>query len=368
MYKNIKLLTVIESLGKGGAERVLVNTLPELQKIGIDCEVIILFDKDDLAKELEDFGIEVYKLNLSNKWNIFEGITKMLKIYNYKEYDIVHAHLFFAHFYTALSLLFNKKIKSIVTFHNLGFDEYPATSVTKKIRKKMEELCIKTFNLKTAVSYAVKEHYSYHLNLKNVKTINNSFPISSFEKYKIKKEKFDSFTILTPGRFVPKKGHKYLIESIKLLNKKTINLNFLFIGDGPLKDLLKEETEKISNINILDALPHNELMALYKKVDLIVIPSIYEAFGLVVGEAMIMETPVIATKVDGIVEMIENRKEGLLVEPKNPEKLAEAIEEMYWNKELRENLIINAKEKIKEFDTKNIAKKWNHQYKELINE
>ena len=366
MNKNIKLLTIIESLGKGGAERVLVNTVPELKKIGIDCEIIILFNKDDLAQELEEFGIKVHRLELSNKWNIFEAIIKLNRIYRNKNYDIVHAHLFFAHFHTALSLLFNKKIKKVVTFHNLGFDEYPANSLIKKTRKKIEELCVKTFDLKTAVSNAVKEHYSFHLNLKNVKIINNSFPIATFEKYKTKKEKFNSFTILTPGRFVPKKGHKYLIEAINILNKRKLNLNFLFIGDGPLKNSIKVETEKISNIDILDALPHNELMKLYRNVDLIVIPSIYEAFGLVVGEAMIMEIPIIATKVDGIVEMIENRKEGLLVEPANPQELADAIEEMYLNKVLRENLIINAKEKIKEFDTENIAKKWKKYYEDIL--
>lgn len=362
----MKVLSIIETLGKGGAERVLVNTLPELQKIGIECEVAILFDRDDLAVELEEFGIKVYKLDLSNKWNIFESIIKLNKIYKNKNYDIVHAHLFFAHFHTALSLIFNKKIRKVVTFHNLGFDECPANSLIKKIRKKIEELCVKTFDLKTAVSKAVKEHYSSHLNLKNVEIINNSFPIANFKKYKTKKEKFDSFTILTPGRFVPIKGHKYLLEAIKLINERNLNLNFLIIGDGPLKDSIKKETERISNINILDALPHNELMILYKNVDLIVIPSIHEAFGLVVGEAMIMETPIIATKVDGIIEIIENRKEGLLVEPANPKELADAIEKMYNNKELRDDFVLNAKEKIKEFDTKNIAKKWKKVYEDML--
>ena len=364
--QQINLLTIIETLGKGGAERVLVNTLPELQKIGIACEVIILFEKDDLANELEEFGIKVHRLNLSYKWNIFEATRKLNKIYKSKNYDIVHAHLFFAHFYTALSLLFNKKIKKVVTFHNLGFNEYPAKSSIKKIRKKIEEFCVKTFDLNTAVSNAVREHYSFHLNLKDVQIINNSFPLANFEKYKGEKENFNSFTILTPGRFVHKKGHKYLIEAIKILIEKSNNFKFLIIGDGPLKDGIKKETKKISNINILDALPHSELMQLYRNVDLIVIPSIYEAFGLVVGEAMIMGTPIIATKVDGIVEMIENRKEGLLIEPANPKELADAIEEMYKNKKLRDEFVINAKEKIKEFDTENIAKKWLKYYEDII--
>jgi len=66
----MKILSVIESLGIGGAERILVNTLPELQKLGLDCEVVTLFERNDLAEELEEHGIKVHRLNLSYKWNI----------------------------------------------------------------------------------------------------------------------------------------------------------------------------------------------------------------------------------------------------------------------------------------------------------
>ena len=54
----MKILFLIETLGNGGAERVLVNTLPELKKLGIICEVAILFKRDDLAVELEEHGQE----------------------------------------------------------------------------------------------------------------------------------------------------------------------------------------------------------------------------------------------------------------------------------------------------------------------
>ena len=76
----MKILSIIETLGSGGAERVLVNTLPELQKQGIDCEVVILFERDDLAGELEVEGIKVHRLHLSNKWNVIEGISKLKSI------------------------------------------------------------------------------------------------------------------------------------------------------------------------------------------------------------------------------------------------------------------------------------------------
>lgn len=368
MGDSIKLLTVIETLGKGGAERVLVNTLPELQKLGIVCEVAILFKEDDLADELKSLGVKVHKLDLSHKWNIFEARKKIIILQKHYAYDIVHAHLFFAHFHTALSFLFNKKIKKVVTFHNLGFNEYPANTILKKIRKKIEEFCVKQFDKKTAVSSDVKEHYALHLNIKNIDVIYNSFPIKNIEKFKVNlKETNDIFHVLTPGRLVPKKGHKYLIEAIYLLNKRGLEIDFLIVGSGPLEKSIKESIQNIKNITHIHAIPHSDLMQLYNKMDLIVIPSVHEAFGLVVGEAMIMGKAIVATKVDGIIEMIENEKEGLLVAPRNAKALAEAIERLYSDKTLRQSLANNAQEKIRQFDTTIIAKQWKTYYEEMLN-
>ena len=365
--KPIKLLTIIETLGKGGAERVLVNTLPELQKHGVECEVAILFDRDDLAAELESQGIKVHRLHLSYKWNIIEGIFKLNKLLKSNKYDIVHAHLFFAHFYVPLALPFDYKIKKVVTFHNLGFNEYPANTFIKRIRKKLEEYIVKKFDRKTAVSKAVQEHYMQHLRLKHVKIIHNSFPIKEFEQYKKDRQDNKCFSVLTPGRLVPEKGHKFLLEAIEILNKKKLNMHFYIIGDGPLKKNIEDFAKLQPNVTYQHAIPHSKLMKLYRNMDLIVIPSINEAFGLVVGEAMIMETPIVASNIDGIVEILENNKEGLLVPPRNSDALAEAIEKLYKDRTLQKKFLINAKEKIKQFDTKIVSMQWFEFYEEMLN-
>ena len=374
----IKLLMFIETLGRGGAERVLVNTLPELQKLGIDCEVAILFNRADLAEELEEKNIKVHKINLSYKWNIFEGLIKLNTLVKKNKYDIIHAHLFFAYFYTGLLKCFNKKIKTVITFHNLAYNAYPANTFLKKIRKKIDCLIQKyCFNLKTSVSKAVKEHYSTHCGVKDIKIIYNSFPIDELNTYKknINKREILSkyinnildshFIILTPGRLVKEKGHKYLIEAAKILNEKYNNFLFIFVGKGPLENTLKKQSFK--NIIFINELKHSELMKIYNEVDLVVIPSVHEAFGLVIGESMIMEKPIISTNIDAIRELITNNKEGLLVNPKDPKALAQAIERLYLNENLRLLFSKNAKEKIKKFDVNYIAKKWFDFYKELLN-
>ena len=379
MPRRIKLLSVIETLGNGGAERVLVNTLLELQKLGIDCEVAILFDKDDLAHELEAKGIKVHRLGLSYKWNVFEGVSKLYKLVKSNNYDIVHAHLFFAYLYTGLVKMIHSKIKTITTFHNLGYNTYPANDILKKLRKKIDAFIVNKFiDKKTAVSGAVKKHYEEHLHVQDIDVIYNSFPLEEIGKYEIddrdevlKKyvmtSPYDTFSI-TPGRLVKEKGHKYLLEAIERL-EKNMKLCHFMVGSGPLENEIVAmiQNMKLDNVILLPALEQSELFKLLKACDIVVIPSISEAFGLVVGEAMIMKKPIVATKVDGIVEMIENEKEGLLVPPKDPQSLADAIERLYYDKQLCESLAGNAAEKIKKFDVKIVAKQWQAYYAEMLN-
>ena len=377
MQKKIKILSIIETLGRGGAERVLVNTLPELKKLGIECEVAILFEDDTLAKELEVHNIQVHRLNLSHKWNILEGIKKLNKLAVNNQYDIIHAHLFFAHFYTGLVKIFNPKIKIITTFHNLEFKVYPPNTFLKKIRKYINCFIVrKMFDKVTAVSKAVQEHYQEHCKINKIDLIHNSFPLSDFENYKKEKKanilkkyiqiKDNRFIVLTPGRLTKEKGHKYLIETMHLINQKYPNFLFLFIGKGPLENTLKENAP--NNLQFISAIEHSELMKIYKEVDLIVIPSIYEAFGLVIGEAMIMGKPIVATDIDGIVEMITTETEGLLVPPKKSEFLFNAIERLYLSSSLQNFLVQNAEEKIKQFDTKVIAKQWKQYYEDILHD
>jgi glycosyltransferase involved in cell wall biosynthesis len=380
----MKILFIIETLGRGGAEQVLVNILPELQKEGIECEVAILFDPDDLAKEFEKHNIKVHHLHLSYKWNVIEGFLKLNKLVRSNKYDIIHAHLFFAYFYTGIVKIFNPKIKTVTTFHNLGYNTYPANTILKKFRKKLDSFIVnKLIDKKVAVSNAVKKHFEKHLKIPKVDVIYNSFPlekiekISSFQNVKqidilknyVDVNNYDFFSI-TPGRLVKEKGHIYLLEAIEKLNKKNVKLCHFIVGYGPLEEYILNEIKnrKLINVILIPGLPQKELFSLIKACDFVVIPSISEGFGMVVGEAMALGKAIVATEIDGIIDLVENGKNGLLVPVKDSKALANAIVKLSNDFILREKLAKNAKEKIKQFDTKIIAKQWKKYYEEMLNE
>lgn len=375
----MKNLFLIETLGIGGAERVLVNTLPELQKLGIACEVAILFDRDDLAEELEARGIKVHRLSLSYKWNVIEGVFKLNQLLSKNHYDIIHAHLFFAYFYTGLIKPFHPKIKSVTTFHNLGYSVYPATSVWKKLRKKLDAFVVNRLIDKTvAVSRAVAEHYSHHLDIVHVDLIFNSFPLSTINsltgvprleilKRYVDIKSVDCFSI-TPGRLVKEKGHSYLIEAMQEVKIKSPSLCHFIVGAGPLEKQIATSIreKKIKNVLLIPGLSQEELFVLIQACDFVVVPSISEGFPMVVGESMALGKPIIATNISGVVDMIDDENNGLLVSPKNSQALAQAIERLYSDTELRMKLAKNAQEKIKQFDAKIIARQWKTYYEKML--
>lgn len=124
------------------------------------------------------------------------------------------------------------------------------------------------------------------------------------------------------GRFDTPKGIHILIECARLLRKEK-NFLFLIAGDGPLKSNLTSLGSGLSNLKFIGRFknPTNFI----SKIDVLIVPSIREPFGIINIEAGFCKKPVIAANVDGIPEIIEHKRTGLLIEPSNPLSMAGSI-------------------------------------------
>jgi glycosyltransferase involved in cell wall biosynthesis len=131
------------------------------------------------------------------------------------------------------------------------------------------------------------------------------------------------------GRLSVEKGVQYFIESISLL-KNRHNIVFVIAGDGPEMAFLRKMAEKIdADIMFLGIVKGNyELISL---MDLIVIPSLSEGFGIIAAEAMLLSKPVIASKVGGLPEIVIHNETGYLVNSKSGFEIAECIKNLLEN-------------------------------------
>lgn len=134
--------------------------------------------------------------------------------------------------------------------------------------------------------------------------------------------------VLFVGDLIPRKGLNYLIESIPTVLKKQGNVLFLIIGKGFLEKQLITMVESMDlqrHVHFLGTIPHEEVPLWINAADLLALPSISEGTPNVIMEALSCGVPVVASRVGGVPELVEDNKNGFLVEPRNSHSLAEAL-------------------------------------------
>ncbi len=246
-----------------------------------------------------------------------------------------------------------------------------------------------------AASSYIKRYFE-EIGVKNIEIIPNGIDIDRFQvsgsRFKMR-EKLgvkDEFLIMTVARLEKVKGIKYLIKAIHILNTAARtgltagfgNIRYIIIGEGSerknLENLVKElnlekkvhpvkpsaksggippKAELFNRVKFLGEIPNEKIPEYLTAADCFVLPSIKEGFGIVLLEAMAAGVSVIATNVGGIPDLVEDGKTGILIEPKNPKEIAEAIMKIYPQPKFTQNLTKNARNNLEKYNWQNIAEK-----------
>tara|TARA_Y100001970_G_C14235133_1_gene861343 strand:+ start:264 stop:1292 length:1029 start_codon:yes stop_codon:yes gene_type:complete len=139
--------------------------------------------------------------------------------------------------------------------------------------------------------------------------------------------------ILSVGRLVPEKGHSTLLNAYStIINKYGHHVKLVIVGDGPYRSHLENQTKNLMITNtckLLGSMPYEQLHEYYKKALVTIIPSeCHESFGYAIIESMAFGTPVIASNIGGIPEVINHGQSGLLFASGNPDELAKSIDQI----------------------------------------
>jgi len=182
-------------------------------------------------------------------------------------------------------------------------------------------------------------------------------------KYDIKRDYF-----LFIGRLVKEKGIDLLLRVALLLEERGFDKNVVIAGTGPLKSLAERSSKKCKIIKYLGYVPTEDLIPLYTGAIALIVPSYAEGLPLTILEAMACGTPVIATGVGGIPEVVRHGYNGFLVEPMNVEKIANYVKVLVEDEKLREELSKNAHYFVrKNYDWRVIANRISLVYKNAVN-
>ena len=140
---------------------------------------------------------------------------------------------------------------------------------------------------------------------------------------------------------LPKYGIEYLIRAFSLVEKKFRNLNLMIVGTGPLRDnlhRLAQELGCVEKVYFVGQVPYSRVPEYLSKMDIFVVPSVdeSESFGVAAVEASACGLPIIASKVGGLPEVVVDKSTGLIVPPKDPSAIAEALVHLIENPDLRQ--------------------------------
>ena len=361
----IRVLQIINSLHAGGAEALLKNFVLQMRKNRkIQIEICVLYSNGLFKKEIKNKGILIWELGLKFKYDL-RGIVKLISLIKRGKYNIVHVHLFPANFFTSLASLFlSKDVKFIFSEHNV-YNRRRSHKIFKCLDAFIYSRYYKIICVSKQVQVALVE-WLPNLKRKSV-VISNAVPVSDLSNGSIVKK----YDILFVGRLTKAKGVDILLKAIKIIKEKyQKEIRAAIVGKGYLDEELKGLVMELGIEKEVEFLGvRRDIEKLMQSTKLFVLPSRWEGLPLTILEAMSSGVGIIATKVGGIPEVIENGKEGILISPEDPGVLAKAITELLTDEELRIRLGVNAFKKVKEkysmeVYTKNIVEF----YKSLIDD
>ena len=360
----------MEDLKVGGAEKVLADIVLGLNKEKFEKQVWCISKGGSVADYLLEKGIRLKILDISsyhNPLNIFDLKRQFKK----NSPDIVHTHGYFASVIGRIAAKY-AGIPVLINHVHSTYWEY------KKRNIWMENFLSRWTDRIICCSKAVKDFVTDHERIEPTKTtvIYNGVIPSLFSEIKdlsiIKKNlgiTADKPVIGTVSSLTPHKGLSFLLQAIPQILSIYPSAQCLFIGDGPLKNDLLEQAEAMgisSHVKFLGI--QKDIPNLLAVMDVFVLPSTREGLGISIIEAMAAEKPVVATDTGGIPEVISDKKTGLLVPPKDPDALAQAIIELLNNPESSAEMGRMARKKVLEkFTQEQMISEIEDLYESLIN-
>ncbi|BCL80619.1 glycosyltransferase family 4 protein [Ktedonobacteria bacterium brp13] len=387
----MKVLRIV-SLGyiAGGAENGIVKLHPYLLDRGHSVKILA----SNLGADKKHFNDYTFKsINSTNPLKLlfflfnpssFFALRKILKEY---QPDIVHLHTMNQITPSVLFLL--KKHPTVMTLHG------PETFLRNLLlwfllpaHFKQHFYDQKDLNLAGKFTYFYFNSIQkvlYNIGLKNVdifiapsKSMQNLAEadvspivhVPNFIELRTFHALKNNYNVLFVGRLEQMKGIELLIQALPSIIPLFPQTTLTIIGDGSSKTDLLDLTTRLQleqYVHFTGWVENKDLDSYYEKASIVVMPSIVaESFGGVILEAMSVGRPVIATKVGGIPEIIDDGVDGYLVEPKNSEQIAEKIIQLFSDEELLIVLGRNARKKAEGFSIEKYAESMEKIYGTVI--
>jgi len=308
---------------------------------------------------------------------------KVKKVINEFNPDIVHIHHPFL--LSSAAIMYGKKlgIPKILTIHT-QYEQYAyyVSPVPERVTQEAIKMIISNLAYKidcvTTPSDSMKKIIENYGIKNRIEVIPNAIHLISFKeddelkRTEIKKKynlKEDNKIILFVGRIASEKSIDKVIKALAIIKKRNSSKEkLLIVGNGPAMDELKQLTRSLKveeDVIFTGTVSYEEIQHYYKMAYVFTIASTTETFGIVTIEALASGVPVVAVKAPGAADILTDGLDGLLVDD-DVEKIANALEKIIKEPELREKLSLGALKTSEKYSINKISEKMLNLYREVI--
>jgi glycosyltransferase involved in cell wall biosynthesis len=338
----IKVIWIIDSLGQGGAEHLMPGILGHMDRSRFDLRVCALQERfgNPIAVKIKELGIPVDMVSIPHLRTpgALENLRAYLREHNP---DVVHTQLEFSDTLGSLAARL-EHIPSVSTMHVIP---EPSMRSREFWRHRLMWMSLKYCSRRVfAVSEGARRHYisSGGLPPARVQTLYNGIDLTRYavddRQRTLKRADFglpDGAPVLVTVAYLREpKGIQYMLEALPDVRKRFPECRYLIVGDGDFRPVLEAQTRDLGLVrNVIFTGQRSDIPDVLAVSNIFVLPTLTEALPTVLAEAMAAQKPIIASAVGGVPEMVEDGRNGLLVPPSDPRKLANAVISLLDNPE-----------------------------------
>ena len=374
----LKVLHLRSSTSLGGAEKQILRVAKPLRREGFELALLVLYRRKGSMPPLHPLVAEARRQRLvaeqveDDRRLSFSVIGHIARKLKEGQFSLLQTHEYRGDILGGIAARL-AGVKSIATVRG-----YTDRTLALRLYKVLDLLALRFFTKVVTVSeHLCGQVLSAGLPEQKVVTIYNAIGAEAFaakatlagpglrEHLGIGNQQR---IVTIVGRLSVEKGHRYFLEGAKRVLNCLPETRFLIVGDGPLRKELGRLTSSLGVDGAISFLGYQrEVAALMSISDVLVLSSLREGLPNVLIEAMALAKPIVATRVGGVPEIVRDGETGILVPPKDPERLAESL--LYLLRNPGEGKRLGERGKavvVQEFNVETMAHKIAEVYREVL--
>jgi glycosyltransferase involved in cell wall biosynthesis len=350
----------------GGAQKLLLDQARWFHAQGHAVTAVFFYDKQGL-QQLWQQGLGFPLLTLSvidadgglaaKAWALVSGLAKLWRVLRQGHFDVIETFTYDSNL-LALPVAWLAGVRVRIATHHGAIEGFPrwierlhAWLINAGVANALVSVSNKTLEQAVAAGVNPARNVVIHNGIP-------SMPLEKTHRTEVRQEmglEREGLLILSVGRLVFQKGHEYLVQAMPQILAHYPGTKVVILGEGGLRPALEAQ---IANLNLGDRVTllgnRNDIGRFLASADVFVLPSRWEGLPVALLEAMEAGLPAVATRVEGVDEVLEDRQQGLLVPPENANALSHALLQLMADGALRKKMGEAAKIRIQENYTTDI--------------